>query len=578
LRRPGVIVGIAVAILAVTLWRLTQHSPHPDLRLTQITFDPGLTGWPAISSDSRTIAYASDRDSSGHLHLFVQQIQRGSPTQLTFGDDDESEPAFSPDGVTLAYRSVKGICAVPVKGGEPRLLAAGGHRPRYSPDGRSIAYVAGDAAFVIAASGGSPRPFHPELAAVRAPAWSPDSRRMLFYGHVAGAPFDLWTASLDGSPESTGIAARIANADLGDGPFDDGVWTAEGFIFSARTGLVRNLYRCPLDGHGKAAGDVVRLTNGTELMGSPAVSPDGRMVFSSSRQRFDIWGLPLDAAHGKASGAPYRITDTLAPTASPWLSADGRYLLYGSSRNGFAQVWRRDLSTGAESVAATSPEGAGYGMLTPSGRILYAQPTAGRNDVFLLGPAAGQSRKLASGARPWDVDPKEELVLLSGAGIDALDLRTGQRATILRAPPNTALTQASFSSDGRWLLFLATTPHAARIYAARPQGLTEIPVQNWQPLTDSAGRVDKPRFSPDGGLIYFTADHDETREIDAIRFDAQKGYPSGPPFPVFQPRTARLSLIDVSPLALELAIIRDRMVMILSESTATIWMADLVPR
>jgi Tol biopolymer transport system component len=584
LRRPGVIVGIAVAILAVTLWRLTQPVPSHDLRFTQVTFDPGLTGWPAISPDGRTIAYASDRDGN-HLDLYVQQIPGGSPVRLTATDDDETEPAFSPDGTTLAYRSTKaggGIYTVPVAGGEAHLLAAGGRTPRYSPDGRWIAFWMGDdisaTAYVVASLGGTPRQFHGEFSSLRAPAWSPDSRSLLFWGRRFGVPEDLWVAPLEsGTPESTGLLEGIAKADLGRGPFDDGTWSAEGFLFSARTGTVRNLYRCPLDRHGKASGDIIRLTNGTELMGDAAVSRDGRMVFSSGRQRFDIWGLPLDANTGKVAGAPYRITDTLAPTASPTLSDDGTKLLYGSSRNGFTEVWEKDLRTGKEFVAATSPEGASYGRLLKSGRILFVQPSVARNDVFLLDPSTGQSRKLASGARPWDVDSSEETVLLSGAGIDGLDLATGRRVPLVLPLKKAAVSEASFSRDGRWMLWLAEAgPQATRVYAARPRGLREIPPGEWMPVTEGNMRVDKPRFSPDGRLVYFTLDHDGIRDIEAVAFDPQSGRPAGQPFPVFEPRTPRLSLFGVSPQALEIAVGRDKLVMILCELTSTIWVADTV--
>jgi len=341
---------------------------------------------------------------------------------------------------------------------------------------------------------------------------------------------------------------------------------------------VRNLYRCPLDRHGKANGDVVRLTNGTELMGDAAVSRDGRIVLASARQRYDIWGLPLDASLGKATGELYRITDSLAPTASPSITPDGRTLLYSSSRNGFTQVWEKDLPAGKESVAATSAEGASYGRLTASGRILYVQPLGAHNDVYLLDPKTHESRKLASGARPWDVDAKEQIALLSGTGIDALDLRSGQRVSVLRPPEQTALSQASFSPDGRWILFLAVTGKSARLYAARFQGLQEIPVDRWQAISDGVTKVGKPRFSPDGGIIYFTRDRGETRSIEAQRFDPRSGRAVGQPFSVFDRFTPRLSLFAVNPQALEITIARDKLITILGEQTSNIWMADLVPR
>ena len=427
MRPRSVIAGIAVLILALALWRFTEHGQSQELRLTQLTFDPGLTGWPAISSDGQMFAYASNRDTGGNLELYLQPIRGGSTTRLTTTGDDNSEPVFSPDGRTLAYHSTRaggGIYTLPTAGGEPTLLAAGGHSPHYSPDGRSIAFSDSAGVYIVASSGGTPRRFHREFASLDAPVWSPGAGSLIFR-----ARGDLWVARLaGGDPESTGLAARMAKAGLGSGPVDDAIWTAEGLLFSARTGLVRNLYRCPLDNQGKATGDVVRLTNGTELMGDPSVSRDGRMVFSSGRQRFDIWAITLDALTGRAAGPPHRITDTLATTANPDISPDGRRLIFGSSGHGYTEVWEKDLVTGKEWVAATGPEGATYGrLLKSSGGILYVQPTAGRDDVYL------GNRKLALGTRPWDADSKENTVLVSGAGIDALNISTGQR-TACRPP------------------------------------------------------------------------------------------------------------------------------------------------
>jgi len=566
MRKRNVIAGIAFAILAVALWRLTQPVPSHEFLLTQLTFDPGFTGFPAISPDGRMLAYASDRDTGGNLELYVQPIRGGAPLRLTTTADENSEPAFSPDGATLAYRSTKdggGIYTVPAAGGDSHLLAAGGRAPRYSPDGRSISFRDDSGAYIVASSGGAPQRFRPEFSPLGALAWSPGGDALIFQ-----ARDDLWAAPLDGgNAESTGLTARLDRAGLGRGPFDDAVWTSAGFLFSARTGLVRNLYRCPLDSHGKAAGDVVRLTNGTELMGEPAVSRDGRMVFSSGRQRFDIWGLPLDGNSGKVSGPPYRITGTLAPTANPDISADGRTLIFGSSRHGFTEVWEKDLVTGKEWVAATSAEGGSYGrLLKSSGGILYVKPAAGHDEVWL------GNRKLAVGTRPWDADSRETTVLVTGAGIDAVNMSTGQRGALLNAPRQTTLSQASFSSDDRWILFLATAPGTARIQVAPARG------GEWLPITDGATKVDKPRFSPDGRLIYFTLDRDGTRGIWAAHFDPSNGRVWGAAFPVFEPRGPGLSLLAVNRQALEIAVARDKLVTILCDSNSAIWMGDLVPR
>ena len=87
-------------------------------------------------------------------HLFVVDANDGAVNQLTDGDFNHAEPAWSPDGALLAFTSgrhaerdeddASDVWVMPADGGEPRRLTdtAGpvGH-PTFSPDGRKIAYL-----------------------------------------------------------------------------------------------------------------------------------------------------------------------------------------------------------------------------------------------------------------------------------------------------------------------------------------------------------------------------------------------------------------------------------------------------
>ncbi|MEJ7652737.1 MAG: hypothetical protein WKH64_05005 [Chloroflexia bacterium] len=94
----------------------------------------------------------------GRNHLFVQEIapegeDRPEAVQLTHGEDDYSEPAWSPDGRTIAATSSQGeerefgwlaVYLVPSDGGEPRRISPENGvaaTPVYSPDGSSLAYL-----------------------------------------------------------------------------------------------------------------------------------------------------------------------------------------------------------------------------------------------------------------------------------------------------------------------------------------------------------------------------------------------------------------------------------------------------
>lgn len=89
-------------------------------------------------------------------HLWLVSAKGGPARRLTGGDCDDSQPAFSPDGSTIAFVSnrssadavgpgaVGGIWLTSVDGGsEPRLVAGGSGptwAPSFSPNGSSVAY------------------------------------------------------------------------------------------------------------------------------------------------------------------------------------------------------------------------------------------------------------------------------------------------------------------------------------------------------------------------------------------------------------------------------------------------------
>ncbi len=601
MRRTLCALALGLLLGGLAVWKFGMPAPARESRYTPITFDPGLATTPAISPDGSLVAYASDRDNGRNLELYVQQLRGGDPARLTWTLENESDPSFSADGTAIAYHSSKdggGIYLIPSLGGTPRLLAPAGRNPRFSPRGNLVAYwtglrdglVEGQAkTFVVSIAGGAAREIRPDFSDVQRPVWSPDGQRLIVWGVAPGEGLpadraDFWVTGLERDrAESTGLAGPVSRAGGRLAAIEDMTWTQQGLVFSMRLGWVRNVYRCRMTAGGKAQGDLVRLAGGTASAEYPTVSRDGQMVFASGNQRFDVWALPLDANSGKALGPPYRITNSTAPAEYPTVSPDGRMVLYASPRNGTSQVWMKDLAKGEESVIAPGPNASMPVWVNEGRRVAFVQKLSKRPDEYLLELSTGNALKVFEGGFFWDVNPAATMALAragdSGQNdILAVDLKTGRSSAILRTAPGAPLTRASFSPDAEWMVFLADTGTAtAQIYAARPNGLAEIPRSQWMPLTDGRHKVDKPRFSPDGKLIYFTQDGQESRGIRAAHFDPRTGQTVGDSFAVFDSGESRLTLFGVNPGSLEIGIAKDKLVMLLAERASNLWTTTIEP-
>jgi len=157
------------------------------------------------------------RDGRGYLppgftHVFVLDASLGgTPRQVTDGDYDHQDPAFSADGKTLYFSGIRKpdaeylredseIYAADLSTGTIRPLTdrkGPDGRPRVSPDGRSIAYLGYDekgwtshipSLYVMDADGGHPRALATDLPdGPQSVVWAPDSQGVFFIVEARGS-------------------------------------------------------------------------------------------------------------------------------------------------------------------------------------------------------------------------------------------------------------------------------------------------------------------------------------------------------------------------------------------------------
>ncbi|HXV14052.1 MAG TPA: protein kinase [Candidatus Krumholzibacteria bacterium] len=95
----------------------------------------------ALSPDGSKLA-VSMRDAATR-DVWVIDLVRNTRSRLTFAGNYNTQPAWSPDGKTIAYRNVddQSLYLIPADGtGDRRFLTRGASFPCYSPDGRWIVF------------------------------------------------------------------------------------------------------------------------------------------------------------------------------------------------------------------------------------------------------------------------------------------------------------------------------------------------------------------------------------------------------------------------------------------------------
>jgi serine/threonine protein kinase/Tol biopolymer transport system component len=465
-----VFAGALAGWLAASLLRKPGVSSTPVLRPTfrQLTKLPGGEGNPSIAPDGESFVFVK-RD-GGDADLFLQRIDGTKPIPLTADcAQDDTDPEFSPDGRTIAYRSEcggGGIFVMGATGESSRRVSDFGYAPAWSPDASELA--------VVTERTGPPtsRNSISELWAVRtdtgarrrvseldamAPTWSPDGRRIAFWG-LRDETFqrDLWSVAADGSQ----IAKEAALSLVDDPAIDwapvyshDGRW----IYFASTRGGTFNLWRLALDRTtGQPLDQPEPVTAPSSWAGPFDLSADGRrIVFVDRNAQTEIVRAAFDPARLALAGAPAPVFSGSFEIREQQLSFDGASVVFTNE----------DMPQHLHLVHAG---GSGYRQLTtgdernrqgawsPDGKWIAFQTSRGESSLAVLHPDGGGWQAIGVGrgfTNPrWSPDGQRLLAYNTAEGGSILDLAGGFAAPVKQDLPPVApgvnFWPIAWSSDG----------------------------------------------------------------------------------------------------------------------------------
>ena len=583
---------VVLAGAVVILWQRGAARPAPDLPLTRLTADAGMTTDAAISPDGKLVAYASDRAGGDNLDIYLQQTAGGQAIRLTRDAADNHQPCFSPDGTKIVFRSERGgggLYLSDALGGETTKLVDGGRSPQFSPDGKWIAYetrgtaVSGSLAgkvYLISPSGGGAVPAPGNLVNFTAPVWTPDSRHLIFAAVRRltddWSRWDWWVTPLDGgAPVAAGIRETLRQKGIRRAaPL---AWHAGFAIFGTADGDRTNLWRVRISqSDWNPQGPAERITSGASRDQGASVAADGQMVFGISSLTRDIWNIRLDPETARVLGEAQPLTHDAALKGHPALSPEGDKLAYSVEHSDGEDLWLREAPSGRMFMLTPTPQRAGGKdpRFSEDGRrVLYTQVESEHPKVFAVPSAGGQPRELCKDCNLLAAVERQDGILVSGMSDTSLrwiDLRTGEQTRLLH-PRAARILEGGLSRDERLLsVLLQTGDGSVRLYTM-PLRKGEIPESEWA-LVAERSYLDSPRWSPSGSMLYYISDECGTRCVWARKLDRQSGKPVGAPAGVLHLHGVRRSLSTVNPTIISLGLSRTSLAFPLNEATGNIWL------
>lgn len=385
---------------------------------------------PRISPDGQRVAFVvttiDDRKYEYRSSIWIASSAGGEAKRFTAGPANTHSPTWSPDGRWLAF--------VSEREGEP----AGKDDKEQKQHGKGKPQV-----WLIPTDGGEARQLTFMQHGASHPAWSPDSKCLLFSAAVGPADEEtedgkvlpkarvidnLWYR-LDGVgfiyerrqhlflvDVAGGEAQQLTDGDWDD---SDAAWSPDGTRIAFTSSRAEDRWRLPCPDlytltidNGKA-GTLQCLTNATISCSSPSWSPDGKtLAFLAalklrSANHIDLYSIAADAVQGSATS----LTTEFEGTCMDWTNSD-----MGDEHLMPAPAWSTDGKTlyvlasqrGASRVYAIPARGTGSQplTLTPGDvhvRDFSADTSAGKLSMLIASATRVQEVFVCSTASPGEL-------------------------------------------------------------------------------------------------------------------------------------------------------------------------------
>jgi Tol biopolymer transport system component len=538
----GALLLVAVAFFVVQrLGKGESGSVAPlKVSLQRLTSQPGAKRWCVLAPDGKTVAYAWEVDHN--WDIYVQRVGGDNPIKLTHHEAEDKQPAFSPDGEQIVFRSGRdggGLFLMGATGESLRRLTDKGHHPGWSPDGSKVVFTLdrsvsgaskigppdGGGVWTVDVASGEIRQVYD--GSVSQPRYSPHGHRIAFWGLHGGGRRDIATIPAGGGKPV--LATDQPSVDWNP------VWAPDGrhLYFLSNRGGSENLWRVPVDERsGKPTGEPEAITRGgANNRWHASISADGRRIaFADQIADAHVWRTRLDEPKPErvTSGSMYVFQAQVSPDGErlamivwgprqrdlfvsradgserrqltddnhkewwPIWSPDSEQIAFRSDRSGQYEIWViRPDGSGLRQVTET-PNGTRDAVWSPDGSILYTDRESGADMICDATASRSPGEPVPKFREEFAIgswSPNERLLAgseRSGIVIFSFETRKYEKVIDIGQEPR-------WLSDSRRLVF----HHKRKIW------LLDVQSKETQEIVEIDSRISSMSVTSDDRWVYF---------------------------------------------------------------------------
>jgi len=473
----ALIVGAVIIAAAGALYLFSRRSALPkqaallNATFTQLTDQAGPEYFPSLSPDGKSFVYAAF--AADNWDIYFQRVGGKNPINLTKDSPaDDTQPAFSPDGERIAFRSEReggGIFLMGATGESVKRLTDFGYNPAWSPDGKEIACAdegiiepssrikAKSQLWAVNVGTGAKR-LVTNIDAVQ-PNWSPHGYRIAYQGRRNGAQRDIWTI-----PAGGGDPVEVTNDPAMDW---NAVWSPDGkyLYFVSDRGGSMNLWRTAIEEKtGKVLGSPEAVTTPSPYVAHLSFSSDGRHIAYSTLVRSgNLQRVEFDPVRETVVGQPVWVTHGSRVAFVPDVSSDGEWLTFDTQTDKQEDVFviRRDGS-GVRQLTDDSYKDRAPRWSPDGKRIVFFSDRTGNWEIWMINADGSELQQVTyTGGTAinaaWSPDGTRLIYRIVGSSPSIIEVgKSWQQQTPQSLPPSISDRENQFSvwswsADGRKL-------------------------------------------------------------------------------------------------------------------------------